>query len=116
MLFPRYCEHPFSLSLHFHSLAKSATNLYDQVPVSDVWGTNPHVSDLKLEDTLSNLYTCADNLMRKNWPCNLNCTFCYCMPETNNHLLMEYNFTEGLGPNNTRLSATFNSFPLEKER
>jgi hypothetical protein len=37
-----------------------------------------------------------DNLMKKNWPCNPNCALCYCVPETNNHLI-ECNFTRAVG-------------------
>lgn len=36
----------------------------------------------------------TDNLLRKNYPCNLTCPLCYCIPETTNHLLVECNFTE----------------------
>jgi hypothetical protein len=36
----------------------------------------------------------ADNLMRKNWPCYPMCPLCFCIHETNDHLLMECNFSE----------------------
>jgi hypothetical protein len=36
----------------------------------------------------------ADNLAKKNWPCNPHCPLCYCIEETNNHLLAKCNFTE----------------------
>jgi hypothetical protein len=38
----------------------------------------------------------ADNLAKKNWPCNPHCPLCYCMNETNEHLLAECNFTEAI--------------------
>jgi hypothetical protein len=38
----------------------------------------------------------VDNLMLKNWPCNPTCALCYCIPDTNNHLLTECNFTEAV--------------------
>jgi hypothetical protein len=38
----------------------------------------------------------ADNLAKKNWPCNPSCALCFCEPETNNHLLMECNFAEAV--------------------
>jgi hypothetical protein len=38
----------------------------------------------------------ADNLLKKNWPCGPMCPLCFCMPETNDHLLMECNFTEAV--------------------
>ncbi|GJN06929.1 hypothetical protein PR202_ga24706 [Eleusine coracana subsp. coracana] len=34
--------------------------------------------------------------MKRNWPCNVNCSLCYCMPETTPHLLTECNFTEAV--------------------
>lgn len=36
----------------------------------------------------------ADNLMKKNYPCNPICPLCYCIPETTEHLLTECNYTE----------------------
>jgi hypothetical protein len=38
----------------------------------------------------------TDNLLRQNWPCNQNCALCYCMLETNDHILTEYNFSEAV--------------------
>jgi hypothetical protein len=36
----------------------------------------------------------ASNMIKKNWPCNHNCSLCLCMHETTEHLLMECNYTE----------------------
>jgi hypothetical protein len=36
----------------------------------------------------------ADNLLKKNWPCNPSCTLCFCLPESCDHLLTECNFME----------------------
>lgn len=38
----------------------------------------------------------ADNLLKKNWPCDPNCSLCYCLSETSKHLLTECNFTEAV--------------------
>jgi hypothetical protein len=38
----------------------------------------------------------ADNLAKKNWPCNLSCALCFCLPEMNGHMLTECNFTEAV--------------------
>jgi hypothetical protein len=38
----------------------------------------------------------TDNMVKKNWECNLICSFCFCLPETANHLLTQYNYTEVL--------------------
>jgi hypothetical protein len=34
--------------------------------------------------------------MKKNWPCSLICSLCYCIPETTDHRLMKCNYTEAL--------------------
>jgi hypothetical protein len=31
----------------------------------------------------------SDNLMKKNWLCDPTCALCYCIPKTNDHLLMK---------------------------
>jgi hypothetical protein len=36
----------------------------------------------------------TDNMARRNWPCNLVCPLCYCLPETTPHLLSQCNFVE----------------------
>jgi hypothetical protein len=38
----------------------------------------------------------ADNMLKKNWPCSDICSFCLCMFETTNHILLECNFTEAV--------------------
>lgn len=38
----------------------------------------------------------ADNLAKKNWPHQQQCTLCYCLPETADHLLTQCNFTEAV--------------------
>jgi hypothetical protein len=38
----------------------------------------------------------ADNLIKKNWPCDPCCALCYCLPKTADHLLTECNFTEAV--------------------
>lgn len=38
----------------------------------------------------------ADNLAKKNWPHQENCSLCYCLPETTEHLLTQCNFTEAV--------------------
>jgi hypothetical protein len=45
---------------------------------------------------LHNKTLAADNMEKKNWPCNLTCPLCYCQPEMADHLLMECNYTEAL--------------------
>lgn len=36
----------------------------------------------------------ADNLMKKNYPCNPICALCFCIPETTDHILTDCNYTE----------------------
>jgi hypothetical protein len=36
----------------------------------------------------------ADNMQRKNWPCNPTYHLCFCQQETSTHLLSECNFAE----------------------
>lgn len=36
----------------------------------------------------------ADNMAKRNWPCNLSCVLCYCQHETTAHMLTKCNFTE----------------------
>jgi hypothetical protein len=38
----------------------------------------------------------ADNLMKKNWPCDPSCALCYCELETTDYLLTECNFAEAV--------------------
>jgi hypothetical protein len=38
----------------------------------------------------------TDNLARKNCPCSPQCSLCYCINETNDHILAEYNFMEAV--------------------
>lgn len=38
----------------------------------------------------------ADNLMKKNWPCDPNCALCYYILETTDHLLTRCNFAEAV--------------------
>jgi hypothetical protein len=38
----------------------------------------------------------ADNLVKKNRPCDPCCALCYCLPENADHLLTECNFTEAV--------------------
>jgi hypothetical protein len=38
----------------------------------------------------------ADNLTKKNWPCNTTCSLCFCLPETVSHLLSGCNFAEAV--------------------
>jgi hypothetical protein len=38
----------------------------------------------------------AHNLLKRNWPCDVNCSLCLCIHETTQHLLAECNFTEAL--------------------
>jgi hypothetical protein len=45
---------------------------------------------------LHNKTLTVDNMVKKNWPCNLTCPLCYCQPETADHLLTECNYTEVL--------------------
>jgi hypothetical protein len=36
----------------------------------------------------------ADNMIKRNWHCNLTCSLCFCMEETTTHLLTCCNFSE----------------------
>jgi hypothetical protein len=36
----------------------------------------------------------ADNMQKKNWPCNPTCQLCFCQLETSTHLLTGCNFAE----------------------
>jgi hypothetical protein len=36
----------------------------------------------------------ADNLLKRNWPCNEYCSLYYCLHETTEHLLIQYNYIE----------------------
>jgi hypothetical protein len=45
---------------------------------------------------LINKASTADNLAKKNWPCNPICHLCFCQPETTKHLFSECNYTEAL--------------------
>jgi hypothetical protein len=38
----------------------------------------------------------TDNLAKKNWPCSPRCYLCYCINETNDHILTECNFAEAV--------------------
>lgn len=38
----------------------------------------------------------ADNMIKRNWPCNATCALCYCFNETADHLLTKCNFVEPL--------------------
>jgi hypothetical protein len=46
--------------------------------------------------TLHDRVLTADNMIKKNWPCNETCSFCLCMFETTNYILLECNFTEAV--------------------
>lgn len=43
---------------------------------------------------LHNKVLTAENMIRKNWPCNPTCSLCYCLEETTVHLLTQCNYTE----------------------
>jgi hypothetical protein len=36
----------------------------------------------------------ANNLIKKNWSCNYNCSLCLCLHETTEHILTQCNYTE----------------------
>jgi hypothetical protein len=38
----------------------------------------------------------ADNMLKRNWPCNQSYSFCLCMDETTPHLLTSCNYTEAV--------------------
>jgi hypothetical protein len=38
----------------------------------------------------------ASNMIKKNWPCNHNCSLCLCMHKTTDHLLVDCNYTEAV--------------------
>jgi hypothetical protein len=38
----------------------------------------------------------ANNLAKKNWPCDPQCALCFCELETSDHLLTTCNFTEAV--------------------
>jgi hypothetical protein len=38
----------------------------------------------------------ADNMLKRSWPCDHFCSFCYCINETTPHILTECNFTEAV--------------------
>jgi hypothetical protein len=50
----------------------------------------------------------ADNLSKKNWPCELSCALCFCIPESIDHLLMECNISETVW---NRIAQTFDLHP-----
>jgi hypothetical protein len=43
---------------------------------------------------LHNRMLIAENMLKKNWPCNQTCSLCYCLQETTQHLLADCNYTE----------------------
>lgn len=43
---------------------------------------------------LHNKVLTADNMIKRNWPCNQTCTLCYCQQETAPHILMKCYYTE----------------------
>jgi hypothetical protein len=45
---------------------------------------------------LRNRALTTDNMQKKNWPCNPNCSLCFCQHETTAHLLLHCNFSEAL--------------------
>jgi hypothetical protein len=36
----------------------------------------------------------ANNMIKRNWPCNYNCFLCLCMHESTEHILTQCNYTE----------------------
>jgi hypothetical protein len=38
--------------------------------------------------------TTAENMLKRNWQCNYNCSLCLCIHETTDHLLTQCNFVE----------------------
>jgi hypothetical protein len=67
---------------------------YTTLPATKIWKcfVEPKVRFflwLVLHDRLT-----ADNMLKKNWPCNQTCSLCFCMDETTTHLLMKCKFLE----------------------
>jgi hypothetical protein len=46
--------------------------------------------------TLHDMVLTADNLLKRNWDCNYNCSLCLCIHETTEHLLTRCNFSEAV--------------------
>lgn len=58
----------------------------------------------------------ANNLMKKNYPCNPTCPLCFCIPETTDHLLTGCNFTEAAwGDLSTMLHLSSHARQINKE-
>jgi hypothetical protein len=38
----------------------------------------------------------TDNMIKKGWPCDHNCSLCLCLHETTKHLLVDCNYTEAV--------------------
>jgi hypothetical protein len=38
----------------------------------------------------------AENMIKRNWPCDYYCSLCLCIHETTNHLLTRCNYTEAV--------------------
>ncbi|GJM88808.1 hypothetical protein PR202_ga05374 [Eleusine coracana subsp. coracana] len=59
-----------------------------QFPAKALWGakTEPKCRFFTWL-ALHNRALTADNLAKKNWPCEPTCPLCYCIPETTQHLL-----------------------------
>jgi hypothetical protein len=64
-------------------------------PATDIWKAH---TELKCRFyvwlVMHNKALTTDNLIKKNWPCNSFCSFCFCQQETTTHILTECNFTE----------------------
>jgi hypothetical protein len=45
---------------------------------------------------LHNRALMADNMQKKNWPCDTTCSLCFCQQEKTAHLLLYCNFSEAL--------------------
>jgi hypothetical protein len=46
--------------------------------------------------TMHNKALTADNMLKKNWPCDPTCSLCFCLPESVEHLLTGCNFAEAV--------------------
>jgi hypothetical protein len=45
---------------------------------------------------LHNRVLIADNMAKRNWDCNPQCSLCFCSNETTDHLLAQCNFAEAM--------------------
>jgi hypothetical protein len=69
----------------------------DSPSATNIWASHTeHKCKFCAWLVMHNRVLTANNMLKKNWPCNQICSLCYYLQETTHHLLADCNYTEAV--------------------